>query len=46
MEWVLGGDERNVEVLAGWVDRLGASSADVAPRLRPTSRAGTTAAVG
>jgi dihydrofolate reductase len=27
MEWVLGGDERNVELLAGWVDRLGASIA-------------------
>jgi dihydrofolate reductase len=27
MEWVLGGDERNAELLAGWVERLGASIA-------------------
>jgi dihydrofolate reductase len=27
MEWVLGGDERNAELLAGWVGRLGASIA-------------------
>ena len=27
MEWVLGGDESNVRLLAGWVDRLGASIA-------------------
>ena len=27
MEWVLGGDERNAELLASWVGRLGASIA-------------------
>jgi dihydrofolate reductase len=27
MQWVLGGDERNAELLAGWVGRLGASIA-------------------
>jgi dihydrofolate reductase len=27
MEWVLGGDERNAELLASWVERLGASIA-------------------
>jgi dihydrofolate reductase len=27
MEWVLGGDERNAELLDGWVSRLGASIA-------------------
>jgi dihydrofolate reductase len=27
MEWVLGRDERNAELLAGWVERLGASIA-------------------
>ena len=45
MEWVLGGDERNVQLLAGWVDRDSArrsrDAAPTTPRLRggaPTAR--------